>query len=59
MTAMDLEKRKNIEGAIFLLLFCLTIPAANWMIGHVGTVCVANGPCVIPVAPGEWRRPAC
>ena len=52
MTAMDLEKRKNIEGAIFLLLFCLTIPAANWMIGHVGTVCVANGPCVIPVAPG-------
>ena len=37
---MTNEQRKNIEGAIFLVLFCLTIPAANWMIGHVGTVCV-------------------
>ena len=46
------EKRKRIEGAIFLVLFCLTIPAANWMIGHVGTVCVPNGPCLVPVAPG-------
>src|SRR5882672_8178230 len=45
------EKRKNIEGVVFLLLFCLTIPAANWMIGHVGTVCVPNGPCLLPVAP--------
>ena len=50
MTPID--KRRNIEGAIFLILFCLTIPAANWMIGHVGTVCVARGPCVVPVAPG-------
>ena len=49
---MDNEKRKGIEGGIFLVLFCLTIPAANWMIGHVGTVCVPNGPCLVPVAPG-------
>jgi uncharacterized PurR-regulated membrane protein YhhQ (DUF165 family) len=49
---MDNEKRKSIEGSIFLVLFCLTIPAANWMIGHVGTVCVPNGPCLVPVAPG-------
>ena len=49
---MDNEKRKNIEGGLFLVLFCLTIPAANWMIGHVGTVCVPNGPCLVPVAPG-------
>ncbi len=49
---MTIEKRKNVEGAIFLVLFCLTIPAANWMIGHVGTVCAADGPCLIPVAPG-------
>jgi uncharacterized PurR-regulated membrane protein YhhQ (DUF165 family) len=49
---MDNEKRKNIEGGIFLVLFCLTIPAANWMIGHVGTICVPNGPCLVPVAPG-------
>src|SRR5471032_712772 len=52
MTMSDNEKRKKFEGAIFLVLFCLTIPAANWMIGHVGTVCLANGPCLIPVAPG-------
>jgi queuosine precursor transporter len=40
------------EGLVFLLLFCLTIPAANWLIGHVGTECALSGPCVIPVAPG-------
>ncbi len=49
---MTNERRKNIEGAIFLVLFCLTVPAANWMIGHVGTTCVPNGPCLVPVAPG-------
>jgi queuosine precursor transporter len=46
------EKRKNVEGAIFLALYCMTIPLANWMIGHVGTVCVPEGPCLVPVAPG-------
>lgn len=45
-------RRANIEGLIFLVLFCLTVPAANWMIGHVGTVCTNQGPCLIPVAPG-------
>ncbi len=49
---MTQEMRANIEGGIFLVLYCLTIPAANWMIGHVGTVCVPNGPCLLPVAPG-------
>ena len=39
------------EGLVFLVLFALTIPLANWMIGHVGTVCVPQGPCLIPVAP--------
>jgi hypothetical protein len=46
------DSRRRIEGWIFLVLFCLTIPAANWMIGHVGTVCLRDGPCVLPVAPG-------
>ncbi len=41
-----------VEGLVFLVLFCLTIPAANWLIGHVGTECAPNGPCLIPVAPG-------
>src|SRR6476660_8386167 len=47
-----MDRRQNIEGYVFLVLFCLTIPAANWLIGHVGTVCVPNGPCLVPVAPG-------
>ncbi len=28
------------------------IPAANWLIGNVGTTCIPQGPCLIPVAPG-------
>jgi queuosine precursor transporter len=49
---IDNERRKNVEGTIFLVLFCLTIPAANWMIGNIGTICVPKGPCLVPVAPG-------
>ena len=48
----DNDRRKSIEGITFLVLFCLTIPAANWMIGHLGSVCVPGGPCLVPVAPG-------
>jgi len=39
-------------GVLAFLLFLACIPLANWMIGNVGTVCVPNGPCLIPVAPG-------
>ena len=46
------DSRRRCEGATFLLLFALTIPAANWLIGHVGTDCVRDGPCLVPVAPG-------
>jgi queuosine precursor transporter len=46
------EARLRAEGIVFLLLFGLTIPAANWLIGHVGTVCAPQGPCLVPVAPG-------
>jgi uncharacterized PurR-regulated membrane protein YhhQ (DUF165 family) len=49
---MNAARQKRIEGWIFFLLFCLTIPAANWMIGNVGTICMPGGPCVLPVAPG-------
>src|ERR1700683_5362578 len=49
----DLAQQRKREGVIFLVLFALTIPAANWLIGHVGTTCIApHGPCVVPVAPG-------
>lgn len=39
-------------GWACLAVFLLLIPLANWMIGHVGTVCVPQGPCLVPVAPG-------
>ena len=47
-----IETRRRYEGMLFLALFALTIPAANWLIGHVGTVCQPAGVCLIPVAPG-------
>ncbi len=46
------ESRRKIEGLVFLIGFIACIPIANWMIGNVGTFCVPNGPCLIPVAPG-------
>jgi queuosine precursor transporter len=49
---MTNETRRWVEGSVFFLLFCLTIPVANWMIVNVGTVCTRDGPCLIPVAPG-------
>ena len=52
LTKDTLEARRRREGIIFLVLFALTIPLANWLIGNVGTKCVPNGPCLIPVAPG-------
>src|ERR1700684_2454431 len=39
-------------GIIALLAFLACIPLANWLILHVGTICVPNGPCLVPVAPG-------
>ncbi len=39
-------------GYLALVAFGLTIPAANWLIGNVGTECIPNGPCLIPVGLG-------
>ncbi len=44
--------RRKKEGVFFLVGFGLCIPAANWLIGNAGVVCVPDGPCLIPVAPG-------
>ncbi|GAU83574.1 VUT family protein [Bosea sp. BIWAKO-01] len=49
---MNPDQQRWTEGLVALVLFTLTIPAANWMLGNVGTVCVPNGPCLVPVAPG-------
>lgn len=49
---MNMRNRRWIEGGIFLVGFAACIPLANYMIGHVGTICVPNGPCLIPVGFG-------
>jgi len=50
--------RKKAEALAYFLAFIACIPVANWMIGHVGTVCVPHGPCLVPVAPwGPEGRP--
>lgn len=38
--------------ALLVAAFAATVPAANWLIGNVGTVCIQNGPCLIPVGFG-------
>jgi len=53
----DKIKRARLQGYAFLAAFTLCIPAANWMILHVGVTCVPNGPCLIPVAP-EMMAPS-
>ena len=47
---MSLTSRKA-EGLAYFLGFIACIPTANWMIGHVGTVCGPMGPCLLPVFP--------
>src|SRR5258708_7052850 len=54
LSAAHLKKfRKDKLIAPFLIItYMLTVPVANFLIGHLGTVCIENGPCLIPVAPG-------
>jgi uncharacterized PurR-regulated membrane protein YhhQ (DUF165 family) len=50
-----MPRGRPLGRAIGLLAFAAfmgCVPLANWMIGAVGTVCVPNGPCLLPVAPG-------
>lgn len=44
--------RSRNLGIAALIGFALTIPAANWLIGNVGTTCVPDGPCLIPIGFG-------
>lgn len=43
--------RQKAEALAYFLAFIACIPVANWMIGNVGTVCVPQGPCLVPVWP--------
>ena len=42
---------KPVPAMLIIAAFLLTIPAANWMIGHVGN-CGLGGICTIPVGFG-------
>ena len=44
--------KTNPMGPLCLAAFIATIPAANYLIQHVGVTCVPNGPCLVPVLPG-------
>lgn len=44
----------RVLGYAAVVLFALTIPLANWLIGNFGTMCVPNGPCMVPVDFGTF-----
>lgn len=48
----ELDGVRRMEGFAFFAAFAATVPLANWLISNVGTFCVPDGPCLIPVAPG-------
>jgi queuosine precursor transporter len=50
--------RVRFEGFAFLAAFIACVPAANWLIGNLGTVCIPQGPCLIPVAPFGITAPS-
>jgi uncharacterized PurR-regulated membrane protein YhhQ (DUF165 family) len=50
--------RQRLEGFVYLAGFIACVPAANWLIGNVGTVCIPQGPCLIPVAPFGITAPS-
>ncbi|WP_341910049.1 VUT family protein [Ferrovibrio terrae] len=50
--------RQRLEGFTYLAGFIACVPAANWLIGNVGTVCIPQGPCLIPVAPFGITAPS-
>ena len=55
---MRIDQRRRVEGLLFLVAYIGSIPAANWLIQHVGTICEPEGPCLIPIAPGGLMAPS-
>lgn len=55
---MTIAHRRRMEGGCFLAAYIASIPAANWLIQHVGTVCPPSNPCLIPVGPGGLMAPS-
>ena len=42
----------KLGGVASFVAFVACIPASNFLIQNVGTVCIPEGPCLLPVAPG-------
>lgn len=43
---------RSLKTMTLVAAFAATIPAANWLIGSVGTNCIPGGPCLVPVGFG-------
>ena len=43
---------RKIQGYIVFAFYVACVPLANWLIGHFGSFCLPDGPCMIPVWPG-------
>lgn len=41
-----------MRTGVLIAAFAATVPAANWLIGNVGTECIPDGPCLLPVGFG-------
>lgn len=46
------DQSRLVWGICCFIGFVLCVPLANWFIENVGTYCVPDGPCLIPVFPG-------
>ncbi|WP_262298147.1 VUT family protein [Microvirga sesbaniae] len=44
--------KSRLAGLASLVGFLLTVPLANYFVSRIGTICLPDGPCLIPVAPG-------
>lgn len=49
---------RSTAGLICFAAYLACLPLANWLIGNVGTYCVPNGPCLIPLWPTEIMTPS-
>lgn len=52
MPILQTPRLSTVMRSLLILAFAATIPAANWLIGNVGTECIPNGPCLVPVGFG-------
>jgi queuosine precursor transporter len=53
MLRLPMDRSRRVQfGLVAFVSSLACIPAANWLILHVGTVCVPEGPCLVPVGPG-------